>query len=131
MKTTVPSTTSSQSGRGSHLGGELDRLDGAVVVGTTQSSNPEDQSPRNRNSHTQRDLGEQPAIRPAGRDAARPPMGLRPRRGALFLDSRNAFGRTQHKAIRALEPGADRSLSHGDPKKGQPSRCRDGYRRYH
>ncbi len=64
MKNTVPSMSSSQSGRGSHPGGELDRLDGAVVVGTTQCS--DEQIRIHEEGHTRRDSGEQPATRPAG-----------------------------------------------------------------
>lgn len=114
MKNPVSSTSSSQSGRGSHFGGELGCLDGAVAEGTTQPS--KHQIKTQEPSQARRDSGEQPATRPAGMGTRPcPPMSHQLRRGALSLGSRNAFGRKQHKASRALEPGADRSLSHGTP----------------
>lgn len=101
-----------QSGRGSHLSGELGRLDEAVVGGTTRSTDEIESSICN-HSRTRRDSGEQPAMRPAGWGAH-----PRARRWATYLE-----GALSHSAH--ATPSGERSMMPAGPSSpGRIGACR-------
>jgi len=108
----APSERSSQSGRGRPLVVELGCLDGALPEGLSLNRRRREPPSDGRTRRRWESSSAQPGW--VGRGIASA-AGPRLRRGALAFGSQIVFGRKQHLVIRAMQPGADRSLSRRGP----------------